>query len=109
HRCQGLACSRGRAAEAASGESALRASSRRSECSRIRSRARSRRTGRIGRLRHSPRRMQTSEYLRLDDPDAETFEPDIVAFARGDQDDRGNAEILEDLRAEADLAPFAFA
>ena len=43
------------------------------------------------------------------DPDAEAFEADIVALARGDQIDRGDAEILQDLRAKADLAPFAFA
>src|SRR5690348_7693084 len=43
--------------------------------------------------------------FRRHDFDAETAEADISALARGQQADRGNAEILEDLRAQADLAP----
>ena len=50
-----------------------------------------------------------SDDLGLGDPDAEAFEADIVALARGEKIDRGNAEILQDLRAEPDLAPFALA
>src|SRR5690606_39950233 len=41
--------------------------------------------------------------------DAEAFQADIVTFARSDQPDRGDAEILEDLCAQADFAPFALA
>src|SRR5690242_11762040 len=47
--------------------------------------------------------------LGLGDVDAEPLKADIVALARGDQVDRGDAEILEDLGAEADLAPFVLA
>src|SRR5438445_4267679 len=48
----------------------------------------------------------SSNNLGLGDVDAKAFEADIVALARGDQVDRGNAEIFQDLRAQADLAPF---
>ncbi|ABC89745.1 GTP cyclohydrolase/3,4-dihydroxy-2-butanone 4-phosphate synthase bi-functional protein (ribofalvinbiosynthesis) [Rhizobium etli CFN 42] len=47
--------------------------------------------------------------LRLADLDAEPFQTDIVALAAGEQLDRADAEILEDLGAEADFQPFAFA
>src|SRR5690554_517994 len=50
-----------------------------------------------------------SDDLRRGDLDAEAFKADIMLLARGDEFDRRNAEIAEDLRAEADLAPFAFA
>src|SRR5690606_11842171 len=50
-----------------------------------------------------------SHDIRRRDLDAEAFEADIVAFARRDQPDRGDAEILENLRAEPDFQPFAFA
>src|SRR6478735_10769242 len=43
--------------------------------------------------------------FRRHDLDAETAQPDISAFARRQQADRGNAKILEDLRTQADLAP----
>jgi hypothetical protein len=36
------------------------------------------------------------------------FEADIVALAAGQKLDRGDAEILQDLRTEADFQPFAF-
>src|SRR5258708_6077694 len=45
--------------------------------------------------------------LARGDLDAEAREAHIVVIGRGQQADRGNAEILEDLRAEADLAPLA--
>src|SRR5690606_4360254 len=57
--------------------------------------------------RNSP--ASRSDDLRRGDLDAETFETDIVLLARGDELDRRNAAIAEDLRAEADLAPFALA
>src|SRR5690606_32500427 len=47
--------------------------------------------------------------LGLCDADAEAFQPDIVALARGDQVDRGDAEVLQDLGSEPDLAPFVLA
>src|SRR5215472_15179059 len=40
-----------------------------------------------------------------DDLDAEAAEPDIRALARRQQPNRGDAEVAQDLRAEADLAP----
>src|ERR1700719_3184890 len=43
--------------------------------------------------------------LGRDDLDAEAGEPDIGALGRGQQPDRGDPEVFEDLRAEADLAP----
>ena len=43
------------------------------------------------------------------DGDAEAVEPDIVPLARGKEPDRGDAEVAQDLRAEADLAPVALA
>src|SRR5450756_3121186 len=39
------------------------------------------------------------------DLDAEAAEADISALAGGEQPDRGNTDVLEDLRAQADLAP----
>src|SRR5262245_5134504 len=43
--------------------------------------------------------------FRCHDFDPETAQPDIGALTRRQQADRGNAEILEDLRAQADFAP----
>src|SRR5690606_7567640 len=43
--------------------------------------------------------------IRAADLDPEAFQPDIMALARGEQPDRADAEILEDLRAKADLQP----
>ena len=40
-----------------------------------------------------------------DDLDAEAAETHVSALAGGEQADRGDAEVLEDLRAEPDLAP----
>src|SRR5262245_14637820 len=37
--------------------------------------------------------------------DPEAGEPDIGELAPGDETDRGNTEVFEDLRAEPDLAP----
>src|SRR6202035_2224447 len=45
--------------------------------------------------------------LRRHDLDAEAGEPDVAVLRRGDQADRRDAEVLEDLRAEPDLAPLA--
>ena len=50
-----------------------------------------------------------SHDLRPGDPDAKSFQADIVALARGEVHDRRNAEILEDLGAQSDLAPFVLA
>src|ERR1700731_4000109 len=49
------------------------------------------------------------ERLRRHDLDAEAGEPDIAVLRRGDEADRRDAEVLEDLRAEPDLAPLALA
>src|SRR5438128_10034434 len=39
--------------------------------------------------------------------DAEAGEANIGQLGRGEQPDRGNAEVLQNLRAETDLAPLA--
>src|SRR5580704_8174632 len=39
--------------------------------------------------------------------DAEAAEADVIPFAAGQEPDRGNAEVLEDLSAESDLTPLA--
>src|SRR4051812_13335712 len=39
------------------------------------------------------------------DFNAEPGQPDVGELRRGQQPDRGNTEVLEDLRAEPDLAP----
>ncbi|MEY9630843.1 hypothetical protein ABIA27_005878 [Sinorhizobium fredii] len=41
--------------------------------------------------------------------DAEAFEADIVTRTRREEADGGDAEVLEDLGAETDFQPFAFA
>ena len=43
------------------------------------------------------------QYLRSRDADAESLQPDVMAFARGHQLDGGDAEIAQDLRAEPDF------
>src|SRR5689334_9439574 len=45
------------------------------------------------------------ERLGRRDLDAEAAEADIRALAGGEQPDRGDAEVFQDLGAEADLAP----
>ena len=47
--------------------------------------------------------------IRRRNLDAETFEADVMAFARRQQLDRTDAEILQNLRAEADFQPLIFA
>jgi len=48
---------------------------------------------------------QAFQRLGGDDLDAEAADADIGALAGGQQADRGNAEVAQDLRAEADLTP----
>src|SRR5690606_40124772 len=47
--------------------------------------------------------------IRAADLHPEAFQSDIMALTRGEQPDRADAEILEDLRAEADLQPLILA
>src|SRR5262245_6513525 len=54
-----------------------------------------------------PRVTLSLDRLGLLDLDAESGEAHIGELLRGEQPDRGNAEITEDLRAEPDLAPLA--
>src|SRR5205823_2088041 len=55
---------------------------------------------------HSP---STIHSYRLGDFDAEAGEADIMAFAGGDEADRMDAEVAQDLSAEPDIAPHLFA
>src|SRR5690606_23626166 len=55
------------------------------------------------------REMLRSEDFGRYDLDPKAVEADIMAFARGQKPDGSDAEILEDLRAQADLAPLALA
>src|SRR5262245_53164695 len=60
-------------------------------------------------IRGSPTHGARSNDFGLRNPDAEPFQADIMPLARGVEPDRRNAEIAQDLGAEADLAPFALA
>src|SRR2546429_9106836 len=50
-------------------------------------------------------RISPLQRLGRDDLDAEASEAHIGALGRGQQPDRGDAEVFEDLRAQSDLAP----
>src|SRR5579862_3913000 len=61
-------------------------------------------------LRFRPRGRSGSplpERLACGDLDAEAREADVMVLGRSQQANRGNAEVPEDLRAEADFAPLA--
>src|SRR5688572_1371361 len=51
------------------------------------------------------RNASSLERFRRDDLDSEPGEPDIGELGRGEQSNRGYAEVLEDLCAEPDFAP----
>src|SRR5262245_32393896 len=49
------------------------------------------------------------ERLGSDDFDAEAGKADISPLARGEEADRGNAEVAQNLRAQSDFAPLPLA
>src|SRR6266446_674618 len=58
---------------------------------------------------HRPEGRYLGDRLGGDDLNAEARETHIVVVGRGQQANRGNAEVFEDLRAEADFAPLPLA
>src|ERR1700736_5055862 len=66
-------------------------------------------TARPGQKQRHRRDPLTLEDLRPLDRDAEAGKADVAAFACRQEADRADAEVLQDLGAEADLAPLALA